>query len=691
MLKKATEKGEEMLRVTGTMKRKKSEMVWTACLSFGTLCVPTYYGYAQTTSLPSVEHALQTSVRSSSISTYQMQQFLMARIPPLPHPASAQAWKVDAERLRKHTLDDVAFHGWPRAWVDSPPHFDQVGVIETSHGYRIRKLRYEIVPGFASTALLYEPTTAAGPMPAILNVLGHEPLGTAVEYEQKRCINFAKRGIVALNLQWPAFGELSQVRNRHDYAAQLNLVGSNALGFFYLAMRRGLDYLATLPQVDATRVGMTGLSGGGWQTVMLSALDDRVAVAVEVAGIGSRESNLTRPHDTDEVEENAPNIMQGQDYPDFMAMRAPRPTLLVHNAVDSCCFRAPLVKPYIYDNAKQFFALLNAADALQWHENFDPGTHNYQRDNREQAYGFFAREFHLPSAEPEILSDDEVRTAQELAVDLPADNLTILNLSRKLAVGINREPVPTDADARGAWVRSSREELKSVLRYQPVSTVQALREANGLGIDFGYLSYQFGFSNGLSATGVSLQETSAPQHQPAIIVLNDSGYQRAAQAVSEHVDRGEQVLALNLLFNGPEAQGFPDTADWAMLADASGARPLGLEVAQLIGVAGWVRATRGVGQVQLETNGIRSQVVALAAAALEPELFSSITSRNAMTSMSFLLDTPVPIRSAPELFCLDLYKKYDLNVLQALASPAKVGITSVASSDGPWSLKSYTP
>jgi hypothetical protein len=277
------------------MERRKGEPVWAAFLSFAALCAPTCCGHAQTTSLPSVERALQTTVQSSSISTYQMQQFLMARIPPLPHPADAQAWKVEAERLRNHTLNDVAYHGWPRDWVVSPPHFEQVGVIETRHGYRIRKLRYEIVPGFESTALLYEPTTVSGPVPAILNVLGHEPVGTAVEYEQKRCINFAKRGIVALNLQWPAFGELSQVGNWHDYAAQLNLVGSNALGFFYLAMRHGLDYLATLPRVDVQRIGMTGLSGGGWQTVMLSALDERIAVAAEVAGVGSRESNLTRP------------------------------------------------------------------------------------------------------------------------------------------------------------------------------------------------------------------------------------------------------------------------------------------------------------------------------------------------------------------------------------------------------------
>jgi dienelactone hydrolase len=246
-------------------------------------------------------------------------------------------------RLRKHILDDVAFHGWPREWVESAPNFQEMGVIESGHGYRIRKLRYEIVPGFMSTALLYEPEEVSGRMPAVLNLIGHEPAGTAVEYEQKRCINLAKRGILALNLGWMEFGELSQPENAHDYAAHLDLAGSNALGLFYLAMRRGLDYLAASQKVDPARIGVTGLSGGGWQTVVLSALDPRVAVSVEVAGLASKESNLTNPGDTYEIEEDAPDLMQGFDYPELIALRAPKPTLLEHNAVDSCCFRAQLV------------------------------------------------------------------------------------------------------------------------------------------------------------------------------------------------------------------------------------------------------------------------------------------------------------------------------------------------------------
>jgi len=421
------------------------------------------------------------------------------------------------------------------------------------------------VPGFLSTALLYEPDKISGKVPAILNVLGHEPAGTAVEYEQKRCINFAKRGMIALNLEWPAFGDLSQEGNLHDYGAQLNLVGLNVLGFHYLAMRRGLDYLASLPEVDPARVGMTGLSGGGWQTVLLSALDERIAASVEVAGIGSRESNLTRPHDPDEVEEGAPDLMRGMDYPEFIAMRAPRSTLLIHNAVDSCCFRAPLVEPYIYENVKPFFQLFGHADALQWHENFNPGTHNYQLDNREQTYLFFSREFGLPISSSEIISDDEIRTPRELAIEVPDNNLTILSLARKIAEGIKREPIPEPGDIRTNWSQRERERLRTLVRYDPVSTVQALRVANGLGLDFHFLAYRFGFSNGLSATGILLQEITAPENQPAVVVLNDKGYGFAGAAVSNHVDRGEQVLALNLLFDGPSAPGPEDPTDWAML------------------------------------------------------------------------------------------------------------------------------
>jgi hypothetical protein len=401
---------------------------------------------------------------------------------------------------------------------------------------------------------------------------------------------------------------------------------------------------------------------------MLSALDPRVAVAVEVAGIGSRESNLTHPVDTDETEEDAPDLMQQQDYPELIALRAPRPTMEIHNGADSCCFRAPLVKPYIYDQVKPFFQLYGAPDNLAWSENLYPGTHNYQLENRNQAYRFFSTYFKLPLLDGEIYSDDEIRTPQELSIGVPADNLTFVTLARHLAKQIHHESPSTDSEARQAWTKAERQKLKSVVRYEPVSIVRALRVDNDRAFDFRTLSYRFDFSNELSANGILLREEAAPEDAAATIVLDDKGYKAATNRVTQYLDRGEQVLALDLFFNGDL---LPDRGSWELLTDSSGARPLGLEAAQLVAIARWLHSTTGK-PVQVETVGIRNQVIALTAAAIAPEDFSLVTSANGMKTLSYLIDTPVPFRSAPELFCLDLYRHFDINTLEALAAPTKI-------------------
>jgi dienelactone hydrolase len=639
---------------------------------------------AWTASLPaqttpdSVAAELSQPIQSVDLTAFQLQHYLMKRIPKLSLPSTPGQWQASEQRLRKHILEDVAFHGWPQEWVHASPKFQPAGVIETSNGYRLHKLRYEIVPGFDSVAILYEPKKINGRVPAILNVIGHEHQGEAAEYEQKRCINFAKRGIVALSLGWMGYGELEQPENAHDYAAHLDLVGSNTLGLFYLAMRRGLDYLLTLPYVDPARLGVTGISGGGWQTTVLSALDERVAVSVEVAGIGSLESNLTHPVDTDEIEENATDLTAGEDYPDFVAMRAPRPTLLIHNAEDTCCFRAALVKPYIYDQVQPFFRLFGQPDALGWHENRDPGTHNYQFDNREQAYRFFTEHFHLPVAASEIPSADEIRDRRELAVGLPPDNLTIAALAKRLASEIARFPIPTDGAERARWVTAQRHQLESVLRYHPVSVENAWRMTNTKHLGLQTLGYRFDFSNGLSATGVWLEAISAEPDAPATIVLHDEGRKAAGEMVSARVNHGEQVLALDLLFNGSTIPQDPDPADWEMLVATTGDRPLGLEAAQLLAAANWLKSASGRSEIRLETDGIRNQVIGLTAAAIEPQTFSQVISGEAMRGLGYLIDTPIPFRAAPELFCLDLYKDFDLDRLALMAAPTKITTTGYA-------------
>ena len=625
---------------------------------------------AQTTA-QSVETVLEERIQPGAVTAFQLQTYLAKRIPKPALSGRSEEWSSQEARIRHHILEDIAFHGWPREWIDTAPHFQQTDVIETDKGYRLRKFRYEIVPGFESAAILYEPQKVTGKAPAVLNVIGHEVAGNAAEYEQKRCINLAKRGILALSLSWAGFGELAQPENSHDYAADLDLVGVNALGFFYLSMRRGLDYLASLPQVDVRRLGVTGLSGGGWQTTMLGALDERVAVSVEVAGIGALESNLIRPLDLDEIEETATDLTQGEDYPFFVAIRAPRPTLLVHNAEDDCCFRADLVKPYIYDQVRPFFGLFGKEDNLEWHENRDPGTHNYQLDNREQAYAFFTQHFDLPVTPNEILSDDEIRSAKQLAVGLSAQNLTIAGLARELSSQITRPPIPSGGE-RTSWIQTQRERLKSVVRYSPVSVETAWRTNNTKHLGLETLSYRFDLSNGLSATGIWLKSISTPSNSPVTIVLADEGYKAAGEAVSEHVNRGEQVLALDLLFNGATAPENP--ADWELLVATTGDRPLGMEAAQLVAIAAWLWSSshqQGEG-IRVVTDGIRNEVIAVTAAAMEPTAFGRIESRQSIGTLDYLLKNSIPFRSAPELFCLDLYRDFDLDRLSLMAVPTEV-------------------
>ena len=202
----------------------------------------------------------------------------------LPAPSNAAQWSAQAEQIRQRLIENTILHGWPQAWRTSPPKFEDLGVVPSGPGYRLRKLRYEIVPGFYTTALLYEPAQLSGKAPGVLDVMGHFGPGKASDFEQTLCINQALRGMIALNPEWLDMGELQSKENSHSFSAHLNLMGANGVGLFYLAMRKALDILYDNPQVDRERIGVTGLSGGGWQTIMLSSLDPRVKVAIPVAG-----------------------------------------------------------------------------------------------------------------------------------------------------------------------------------------------------------------------------------------------------------------------------------------------------------------------------------------------------------------------------------------------------------------------
>ncbi|HVX66841.1 MAG TPA: acetylxylan esterase [Bryobacteraceae bacterium] len=607
--------------------------------------------------VPQVRAILSNEILPEQTAALQFREYLLTRVAAPPAVTDAKAWDAEREKIRRHMLDDVIYHGWPREWVEAAPRFEEAGVIN-GKGYRIRKLRYEIVPGFFSTALLYEPEHPVPNSPAILHVNGHElKNGKAAEYKQKRCINFARNGVIGLSLEWIGCGEMQQPGNEHWYAGHLDLAGRSGVGIFYLAMRKGLDYLYGLPGVDRNRIGMTGLSGGGWQTIVLSALDPRIRATAPVAGFSSIAARVEvhQYGDVGDPEQSASDMFNGYDFTHLVAMLPPRPALFAYNAEDDCCFRAPAVKPLVYDAMKPVFEKFGAAEAFDWHENRDPGTHNYQLDNRLAAYRFFSRQFHLPLITSETGVDEEVKSNEELAVGLPKDNLTLLGLAR-------RTPRAAAGSAAG------RDRLVEVVRYRAVAPARIW--TTGITKNHGVesKSHLFRMNNGLSATAVWMKAITAPSDAPATIVLADAGKGAAAELISDRINRGEQVLAFDATFMG-EAWQKSGAWEYEEILNGLGDRPLGIEAAQLIAAARWLSSASGKRPAAIETLGPRSQTIALVAAAIKPALFRGVNARDGVRSLSYLLEKPVEYSAAHDLFCLDLLKEFDLDRLAELARP----------------------
>ena len=616
------------------------------------------------TSASQIRGLLEAELISKEVVKYQLSRYLMARVPDSPRPESAEEWTREAPRIRERILETI-LRGWPREWVDRPLAVEDRGLVAgTAEGYRIRKLRLEVIPGLHVAALLYEPEGAKTPAPAVLNVNGHiYGRGKEIEYKQKRCIHQARQGIYALNLDWLYFGELTHPENQHWFGAHLDLAGANGIGLFYMAMKKGLDYLYEHPSVDRDRIGMTGLSGGGWQTVLLSALDERVRAAVPVAGHSSLVSRLEDfgPGDVGDWEQKGTDLLSEFEYTHLTALIAPRPLLQIHNAED--IFRSHRVKPGTFDALVPVWDVYGASEDFQFHENFDPADHNYQLDNRMQAYRFFAQRFGLPEPERELAAGSELKTAAELEVGLPDDNLTILEIARKLASRIQRAPIPVGPTERRVWAREQRQVLRATLRFAPVEVERAwfLTGTRMKGLDS--RAYRFDFDNGLSASGVlfhAIAGSSAPG--PTTIVLHDDGRAAAAETVSERVNRGERVLAADLIFTGEATlPGNRPERNIQVLA-AVGERPLAVEVAQLLALAKWMGTAP-----TLETHGIRSQVAALTAAALAPEAFSEVVTHAGVGTLAYLLEEPVSHPDAPDLFCFGLLRDFDIDRLQVLA------------------------
>jgi hypothetical protein len=250
---------------------------------------------------------------------------------------------------------------------------------------------------------------------------------------------------------------------------------------------------------------------------------------------------------------------------------------------------------------------------------------------------------------------------------LPENNLTILNLARNMAGRIHRAPTSADSASREA----ERNKLKNIIRLRPDHIERAWTTAISKHLGIESKSHLFTMGDGLSATAVWLKPIAAPADVPLTLILDDKGKAAAADRIADHLNRGEQVLAVDLAFTG-DAWKSDTVPDLQQLISATGERPLGIETAQLIEIARHMSNRTHQPKVHLESSGIRSQIVSLLAAALEPAMFSELVLRNGMRSLDYVLQKPVEYEAAPDLFCLDLLRVTNIDRLVALSAPVRV-------------------
>lgn len=296
------------------------------------------------------------------------------------------SWEVRAKLIRQGLRDGMQLPEKPKFAPLQPIRHS----LKKLNGYTVENVAFESIPGFFVTGNLYKPLTINGKIPAILCPHGHTPKEDArfQEQTQQRCATMARLGTVVFVYDMIGYGESKQTSHKLPEALKLQTLNG----------MRSLDFLMSLPEVDKNRIAMSGESGGGTQTFLLTALDQRIKVSVPVVMVSAHffggctcESGMPihkRPtHQTSNVE--------------LAALAAPRPMLLVSDGKDWTKNTPDVEFPYI----QTIYGYYGAKDQVE-NRHLPNEGHDYGPSKRAAAYRFLAKELKLDLNR--ILKDGEI-------------------------------------------------------------------------------------------------------------------------------------------------------------------------------------------------------------------------------------------------------------------------------------------
>ena len=287
-------------------------------------------------------------------------------------------WKARAAAVRKQILLGSKLSPLPKRTPLNP-------IIKNKreyNGYTVETVSFEARPGFFVYGNMYRPLGHKGKRPGVLCPHGHFRGAEGARQrpsQQHRCATLARMGAVVFSYDMIGFGDSKHLGWNHNHPQSLTLQTWSSI--------RAVDFLETIPEVDTKRIGVTGCSGGGTQTFLLAAIDDRVTVSVPVVMVSANffggcncESGMPI-HKTKNLETNNAEIA---------ALVTPRPLKLISVGGDWTKNTPKVEYPFIRSIYKYYGAEANVENS-----HFPKEDHGYQESKRQAMYPFMVKHLRL--------------------------------------------------------------------------------------------------------------------------------------------------------------------------------------------------------------------------------------------------------------------------------------------------------
>lgn len=557
--------------------------------------------------------------------------------------------------------------------------------------FRYEKVIFESRPKFYVTAILYLPKTE-GPWPGIIVPCGHSANGKGMDAYQRVSMLLAANGMAALCYDPLGQGEryaFLKGDGTCEFGTTLEhtilgvgaiMTGTSTAGYRVWDGMRAIDYLQSRLDIIPDRIGCTGNSGGGTLTSYLMALDERILCAAPSCYITNFEKLLTTIGPQDAEQNIHGQIAKGLDHPDYIHLRAPRPTLICSATQDFFDITGTW---QAFREAKRLFSRLGYSERVDLIEN--DAEHGFARPQREAAARWMSRWLlgkDQVITEPEftVLTDEELRCTPQGQVMLIEDAQSVLDLNRQRAVELTQKRAAYRQSIDDESFRGKIRELIG-LADEAESKVEAL-PAPGFTGDTAKAELFFIQPEPGILLRVYLQKPAAFTGDYVILCQ-----EKPLEDVLNQDNPGTSLLAAGHAVCWVELRGMGETAgvsvaDWTkqvgaewqdyFLAYMLSKSYVGMRTMDIYAVADFLRS-REERPLHMVALG-QATVPALHAAALRPGLFTHVILQGGIPSWTEAVNTP---RAAQQLVNAvhDALSWYDLPDLLALLPAEAVTVT----------------